>query len=67
MKWYDVRLNAEEIEFLTAQLETDKNIFDDCIATADNDEDMEVFTKRYDLCNKVLDALYNYKQFIKEV
>ena len=67
MKWYNVQLNEDEVKYLTKQLETDKNIIDDACQMADNDEDREYFDRDYELCNKVLDALYNYKQFIKEV
>lgn len=65
MKWYDIRLNEEELKFVTTRLECDKNILNDAVDFADNEEDREHFLKRYELCEHVLDACYNYKKLVK--
>ena len=65
-KWYSIPLKEEEVKYLCRQLETDKNIIDDACQMAESEEDREYFDRDYELCNGVLDALYNYKKLIRE-
>lgn len=67
MKWYSVQLNEDEVQFFIRQTETYKSATEFALQDVRFEEDRESIERDLELCDSTLDALYNYKKFIKEV